>query len=207
LKKVLSSVMRGAEKVLESVGGQSATLMTLGGYPETNPLGDTYYSQAPILLGAYMAKLCVAPASASVMALAKAPVDLKGKPDGLRQAVSEFFAVQSAEWELRAQLCTDLDAMPIEDASKPWPEEQSPYRAVARLVFKPQTSWNDARKRVIDEGMAFNPWHALAAHRPLGSVMRVRKAVYETTAKLRAERNGAHISEPRSAADLNLDSV
>jgi hypothetical protein len=204
LKKILSTVMRGAEKALESVGGQSSTLLTLGGYPEINPLGDTYYSQAPILFGDYMAKICMVPTSASLRALIKAPVDLKGKPDGLRQAVSEFFRGQSAEWELRAQLCTDIDAMPIEDASKPWPENDSPYRSVARIVFSAQPSWNEARKASIDEGMAFNPWHALAAHRPLGAVMRVRKQVYEVTSRLRAERNGRVFAEPRSTADLKL---
>jgi hypothetical protein len=205
LKKILSSVMRGAEKALESVGGQSSTLLTLGGYPEINPLGDTYYSQAPILFGNYMAKICMVPISASLRALIKAPVDLEGKPDGLREAVSEFFRAQSAEWELRAQLCTDIDAMPIEDAAKPWPEDDSPYRAVARVVLGPQPSWNEARKASIDEGMAFNPWHALAAHRPLGAVMRVRKQAYAVTSRLRAERNGRLFAEPRSAADLRLD--
>jgi hypothetical protein len=204
LKKILSSVMRGAERALESVGGQSSTLLTLGGYPEINPLGDTYYSQAPILFGNYMAKICMVPISASLRALIKAPVDLEGKPDGLREAVSEFFRTQSAEWELRAQLCTDIDTMPIEDVSKPWPENDSPYRAVARVALGPQPSWNEARKASIDEGMAFNPWHALAAHRPLGAVMRVRKQAYAVTSRLRAERNGRLFAEPRSAADLRL---
>ncbi len=42
LKKALSVVMRGAEKALEAVGTQSATVMTLGGYPAVHPLGDEY---------------------------------------------------------------------------------------------------------------------------------------------------------------------
>jgi hypothetical protein len=203
LKRVLSSVMRGAEKALEAVGAQSSTLMSLGGYPEVHPLGDSYFSQAPLLFGAYMAKLCVVPVSGSLRALVKAPVDLKDKPNGLRDAVSDFFRAQSGEWELRAQLCTDLSAMPIEDASKVWPEDQSPYRAVARVRFAPQAAWNEARRQAIDEGLAFSPWHALAAHRPLGAVMRVRKLAYEVTARMRAERNGRALTEPRNIADLS----
>lgn len=203
LKKALSTVMRGAEKALESVGGQSSTLMTLGGYPETNPLGDSYFSQAPILFGAYMAKVCIVPVSASLQPLINAPVDLKGKPDGLREAISEFFQTQSAEWELRVQLCTDLESMPIEDASKAWPEDQSPYRPVARLVFGPQPSWNEERKQAIDEGMSFSPWHALAAHRPIGAVMRVRQQVYQVTSHLRAQRTGHTLSEPSEALKLS----
>jgi hypothetical protein len=204
LKKILSTVMRGAEKALEAVGGQSSTLMTLGGYPEIHPLGDTYYSQAPILFGDYMAKICIAPVSASLTALIKRAVDLKGKPDGLRDAVVEFFKSQSAEWEVRAQLCTDLASMPIEDASVVWPETMSPYVPVARIAMQPQAAWSPARTGSIDEGMAFSPWHALAAHRPLGTIMRVRKTVYETTARLRADRNARSISEPRSMADVKL---
>lgn len=36
---------------------------------------------------------------------------------GLREAVSEFFARQDGVWEVRAQLATDAEKMPVEDAS------------------------------------------------------------------------------------------
>ncbi len=38
-KKVLSAALRGAEAVVEAFGGKSATLVTLGGQPETHILG------------------------------------------------------------------------------------------------------------------------------------------------------------------------
>ncbi|MFC5547104.1 catalase family protein [Massilia aerilata] len=202
LKRLFSAVARGAEKAIEAVGGESATLKSLGGHPETNPLGETYFSQVPILYGDYMAKVSVAPVSSSLTALKDAPVDLKDKPDGLRDAVVEYFSAQGGEWELRIQLCTDLDKMPIEDASVEWPQELSPYVAVARLRLAPQQAWSEERARRIDEGMQFNPWHALAAHRPLGSVMRVRKDVYAMSKRFRAERNGMEISEPRDLDGL-----
>ncbi|MBW8897250.1 MAG: hypothetical protein JF619_03865 [Massilia sp.] len=56
--------------------------------------------------------------------------------------------------------------------------------------------------RRIDEGILFNPWHALAGHRPLGSIMRVRKAVYAMSKRFRAERNGIEIAEPRDVTNL-----
>jgi hypothetical protein len=202
LKRVLSSVMRGAEKLVESVGGQSATLMTLGGYPEVHILGDDFYSQAPILFGDYMAKLAIKPSSPELRKLAKAPVDLKDKPDGIRDAVVDFFGARSAEWELQVQLCTDLVAMPIEDASKPWPEDLSPYRTVARLCIPAQNAWSPDRIQQVDEQMSFSPWHALAAHRPLGAIMRVRKTVYDAAAKFRASHNGVAVTEPKGLADL-----
>jgi hypothetical protein len=92
--------------------------------------------------------------------------------------------------------------MPIEDAAKLWPEEQSPYVSVARITMPPQDAWSADRVKMVDDGMAFNPWHALAAHRPLGAVMRVRKAVYEAAAQFRAAHNKNSIQEPRSLADL-----
>lgn len=197
LKRLFSAVARGTEKAVEAVGGESVTLKTMGGHPETNPLGETYFSQVPILYGEYMAKVSVAPVSPSLTALTDAPVDLKDKPDGLRDAVVAHFAREGGEWALRIQLCTDLDRMPIEDASVEWPQEASPYVTVARLRVAPQQAWSEERARRIDEGMQFNPWHALAAHRPIGSIMRVRKEVYAMSKRFRAERNGVEIAEPR----------
>jgi hypothetical protein len=202
LKRLFSAVARGAEHALEAAGGASPTLKALGGHPETHPLGETYYSQAPILYGRYMAKVQVAPASPALQALAGSPVDLKDRPDGLRDAVVGHFAGQGAEWEVRVQLCTDLDTMPIEDASVEWPQDASPYVTVARLRAAPQKAYGEVLARRIDEGMQFNPWHALAAHRPLGSIMRVRKAVYAMSKRFRAERNGIEIAEPRDVEGL-----
>lgn len=202
LKRVFSAVLRGAEKAVEAVGGESVQLKALGGHPETNPLGETYYTQTPILFGRYMAKLSVAPVSPELKALTDAPVDLKDKPDGLREAVVEHFARAGGEWELRVQLCTDIDKMPLEDASVQWPESESPYVAVARLRAQPQAAWSEGLARAVDEGMQFNPWHALAAHRPLGAVNRVRKQVYAMSKRFRGERNGVQIEEPRSLDSL-----
>jgi hypothetical protein len=201
LKKVLSVVMRGTEKLLESVGIHSGTVLTLGGYPETHILGDEFYSQAPILFGSYMAKVRVVPASAELRALTGSKLHLKGKPDGIREAVIEHFGRQGGSWELQAQLCTDIEKMPLENASKEWPQKDSPYVTVARIDASPQNVWSEPRQ-VADHTLSFNPWHALAAHRPLGGIMRVRRRVYATTAALRAQRNGQPLKEPASAADL-----
>ena len=197
-KKALSTVMRGAEKLLESVGGQSPTLMTLGGYPEVHILGDEFYSQAPILFGDYMAKVAIKPFSPALVALKKAPLDLKDKPNGIREAVVDFFKAQGGEWDLQVQLCTDIDKMPIEDASKEWPEDLSPYISVARITIPPQDAYSAARVAAVDERMSFSPWHALAAHRPLGAIMRVRKTVYDAAARFRAEHNQQPVTEPKS---------
>ena len=200
LKQALSTVLQGAEKALEAVGGESGTLKSLGGHPETHVLGETYYSQAPILYGAYMAKVALVPVSPELAALRGAHVDLDGKPNGLRDAVVAFFGRHAATWEVRIQLCRDIATMPLEDSSVAWPEEDSPYLPVARLTALPQAGWSEALSRAVDDGMAFSPWHGVLEHRPLGSIMRVRKAAYAMSARFRFERTGNIAREPRDLA-------
>ncbi len=196
LKKAFSAVSRNAEQVLEMVGLSSTTLTTYAGQAMTHILGDSFYSQAPLLYGAYMAKLCVSPVSDNLVALNAQSVDLHGKPDGLRALVRAFFATQGATWEVRIQLCTDLDDMPIEDAAVEWPQDASPYRAVARITVPLQDSWGPAMVAAVDEGLTFSPWRGLAAHRPLGSVMRARRQAYEASARFRGEQIGHDLAEP-----------
>lgn len=198
LKKAASAALRGVETVIEKLGGESPTVKFLGGHPQTHILGETFYSQAPLLYGDFIAKLAVAPVSPELKALTGAALDLRGKPNGLREAVVAFFEKNGGEWELRAQLCTDREAMPIEDPSVIWPEDKSPYVAVARIAAPPQTAWSEARAGAIDDGLAFSPWHGLAAHRPLGGIMRSRRPSYEMSARFRAEHNRRAIEEPRS---------
>jgi hypothetical protein len=203
-KQVLAAAFRGLEQAVEAIGGQSATLIALGGHPETNPLGETYYSQVPVLFGDYFGKICVRPLSPSLKALYQEPVDLKDRPDGLRDAVAAYFEEQGAEWELCVQLCTDIGEMPIEDAGVVWDETLSPYLPVARIIAGAQDSWSDARAQAIDEGLAFSPWHGVAAHRPLGSVMRLRREAYASAQRFRAEKNQRTLSEPKAMVDVGI---
>ena len=198
-KKAMSALMRGIESVLESLGTKSGTIIALGGHPEHHILGETFYSQVPVRWGDHVAKVSLAPVSRELADLAGAKLNVNGKPNGLREAVEDFFASHEGVWELRAQLLTDRDSMPIEDASVPWPEDKSPYVPVARVTVPPQESWSEASQKAVDEGYAFSPWHGIAAHQPLGSIMRARKAVYPRSAGFRAAHNGCPMHEPMHA--------
>lgn len=198
LKKVISGALRGVQDVIVgTTGTPSATVATLGGQPETHILGETFFSQVPLRFGNYIAKLAVAPVSPELTALSQAPLNVNGISDGLREAVVQFFLENGGTWEVRAQLCTSLDDMPIENAATVWPEKKSPYRAVARITVKAQSAWSLSRSAAVDDGMSFSPWHGLAEHRPLGSIMRVRKMAYEMGRRFRAEKAGRSIVEPR----------
>ncbi|GGD02370.1 catalase family protein [Aureimonas glaciei] len=204
LKKIASAALRGAETLVETVGGESSTLKGLGGHPNTHILGETFYTQAPIRYGRHVAKLSLAPVSANLTALTGAKIAVSGRPNALREAVDAFFAANRGEWELRAQLLTNAETMPVEDASVVWPEDESPYLPVGRITVSPQPGWSEERSRAVDDGMAFSPWNGLEAHRPLGSIMRCRKPAYAMSADFRASFNGCPIHPPRTAVDVEL---
>ena len=193
LKAMASSVFRGVEKVVEALGGESAKLKSMGGHPQTHPLGETFYTVAPIRYGDYVAKLCVRPYAPAQLPLRGETVDLQGDPDGLRRVVNDYFAVQDAEWEVAVQLCTDEKTMPIEDAPVPWPEDQSPYLTVARLRVPLQRAWDPATTPQAETALSFSPWHGLQAHQPLGSIMRARKPAYEMSADFRRRHSGCPV--------------
>lgn len=189
-KKLLSATLRGAESALEAVGGKSAMLSTMGGTPITHPLGDSYYSQTAFRHGAFVAKYSLVPVSPNLTDLTGDKVNTSGRPDALREVVRETLIEQGGTWELRVQLCTDADKMPIEDASVAWDEEASPYRTVGRITVAPQLSMGTDLAGEVDDQTYFSPWHGLAAHQPLGSVNRARRQAYERSAEFRAGFNG-----------------
>lgn len=201
-KQALSAVLRGAESLVEKAGGESPTLISMGGHPTTNPLGETFYTVVPLRHGPYFGKLSVAPVSPALTALTDQPVELDDRPNGLRDAIVDFFADQGGTWELRVQLATDIERMPIEDATVLWPEDESTYVTVARIEVPAQPAWSEARAAQVDDGMSFSPWHGLTAHQPLGGIMRSRKPAYEMSAGFRASHNGCPIHEPSGPTPL-----
>ncbi|MET9633195.1 catalase family protein [Lentzea sp. NPDC006480] len=165
-------------------------------------LGETFHSMAALRYGDYVAKISAAPRSANVRALTGRPVDKNAGESALRDQVVDFFAQQDAEYELRAQLCADADRMPVENASVLWPEELSPHQVVASLHLPAQDAYSDARRRYADDVLSFTPWHALEAHRPLGSIMRSRRSAYPRSSEFRHTFNGIGQQEPASIDEL-----
>jgi len=201
LKKAFSALLRGTERALESVNIESGTIKGLGGHPMTHILGDTFFTQVPMRHGLYVGKFSLAPVSPELEALTGAPLDLRHHPNGLREAVRDHFRDHGAEWELRVQLCTDLETMPIEDASVAWPELQSPYVAVARITAPMQVTWDENDSPAADDALSFSPWHGVVDHQPLGSVMRARRQAYAASVEFRGSRNGCPMHQPRSVDD------
>jgi hypothetical protein len=201
LKKAGTALGFAANGALRLVGAESA-LLDFFGHPHTHPLGENYFSHAPIRYGAYVAKLGLFPVSPALAVLEGETLEPAYHYSILKDAVTAFFRENGAEFELRAQLRTDAETMPVEDASVEWPEAQSPFLPVARLRFPPQDAYSPARRVFVDDRLSFTPAHSLAAHRPLGSLSRGRLRAYGAIAALRAELNAARKVEPRSIDEI-----
>jgi hypothetical protein len=201
-KKVLSSVLQATNTVLSAVGIDSAAIKQLGGAPQAHPLGETYYSQTPYRFGEYIAKWQLAPVSPALTSFTGEVIDIAGRPDAIREEVRRGLIEGGGTWELRVQLNTDLDKMPIEDPTQVWDEKESPFRPVATLEVPAQLAWERGASDRLDDALSYNIWHGLAAHQPLGGVNRARNDPYRRSAGFRGRFNSCPMHEPVSLAEL-----
>jgi hypothetical protein len=201
VKQVVSTIARGTNLALRAIGIHSGALDNLG-HPYTHMLGETFTTVAPIRYGDYIAKIGIVPASENLKALTGKHVDAGHGFNPLEEGIREFFQMNTGTWEVQAQLGLDGATTPIEDASKEWPEDRTPWKAVATLIVPPQESYSDARQVFVDEQLSFSPWHCLAAHQPLGGIMRSRRNAYEAAQMFRAQRNLRRHVEPHSIEEV-----
>ena len=191
-----------AQTALKRVHRSLPTALELFSEPNTHILDLTFFSSAPLRWGDYVAKVCYKPLSVSVKAFQGQLVPEGAGKEAFRDMVVEFFRSNSAEYELQVQLCTDLAKMPIEDATVAWPEADSPHVGVAKLTFPVQNPDTAERRTFGDDVLSFNSWRGLAAHRPLGSINRLKKLVYEASSDFRHRVNHVPRMEPAGVADL-----
>ncbi len=201
VKEAVSKVSLATNEALHAVGADSAHLDFFGS-PRIHPLAEAYFSQAPIRYGDYIAKLAVVPVAPEQLALENDVLDTSKDPNALRTATVSYLREYDAVFEIRVQLCTDLEKMPVENATTEWKEEESPYQTVARLTFPRQEAYSDARRDYADQDLSFCMSHSLAAHRPLGSIMRARLRAYPVMSAHRRNANGKPLTEPRSIEEV-----
>jgi hypothetical protein len=149
-----------------------------------SPVDNDYFSAAPFLFGEdHVMKFAALPLNRST--------DLPKLTDGdnyLRKALHERlkpggddvvfqFAVQvRTANQLQGKIETE-----IEDACVKWDDS---LHVVATLTIPPQDI-DAPERRALCEKLFFTPWHGIDAHRPLGGINRLRKAVYDASAQLR----------------------
>ncbi len=158
---------------------------------QASPLQEPYYSCTPFLLG-----------EGRAVQFEMRPLSVKPRrpprhftPDYLQAAMADTLRTDEVMFEFLVQEQTDPDAMPVEDATVIWPTQLSPKVAVARLVIPPQT-FDSPGQMLFAERLSYNPWHCVAAHRPLGSLNRARRTLYWELSRLRHHMNGWTPIEP-----------
>ena len=145
----------------------------------TSHLEIPYWSTTPYLFGPGRAvKYSVRPVSDR-----KTPVPDPLTDDYLRERLAAHLAREEARFQFLVQFQTDGRKTPIEDASEEWSERESPFRAVAEIRIPVQAL--DSASAASCEQLSFNPWHALAEHRPLGDFNRARREIYRAMAAFR----------------------
>ncbi|HJW11965.1 MAG TPA: catalase [Albitalea sp.] len=143
--------------------------------PFTGFATTTFYSAAPIACGPYAARVRLVPAD-TTLPPARSTDWGRDMAERLRRAPLVY--------QVQLQFYVDEAITPIEDASVDWP---SPYVTVAQLSVVAQDVDSSEGRRLAEqvEAAIFDPWDALAAHRPLGDVMRARKVTYFESQKAR----------------------
>lgn len=195
-KVALSQVMQGVNKALTAVGIENSKIQSLGGAPNVDPLGETYYSVTPFRYGDHIAKFSLAPVSPNLTSRTDKEIEIGGRENAIRETVRREMKTTHGVWELRVQLCRDLQQQPVEDPTTEWKEEEAPSARVALVTVEPQDSWDPACVQRVDGEMRFSVWTGLAAHRPLGNINRARKDPYLHSSAYRASFNRCPIHEP-----------
>jgi len=116
-------------------------------------------------------------------------------PNFLREAMRNTLAKGDVCMNFMIQPRTS-DKLDVEDARTQWSEEDAPFYKVATIHI-PKQEFDSPEQLAFCENLSFTPWHALPEHKPLGSINRLRKIVYERISKTRHELNHVDRTEPQ----------
>ncbi|MBI3347226.1 MAG: catalase [Burkholderiales bacterium] len=159
------------------VGGvkQLKKLATTAGKPFTGFATEAFASTLPLSCGSAAVKVRLLP-----------PTGLKPRADVNGDWAGDLAAHAAAaplKYRLQLQFFVDEARTPVEDASVEWPESVAPFVDVAELLLAAPSA--EAGFIAQIEAGVFDPWQSLAAHRPLGEVMRARKVAYFSSQQAR----------------------
>lgn len=168
--------LKGTENIVEFFGAPN-----IG-----NPLEQTYYSAVPYRLGADENRIAVKYA-VKQCAPTQTPIPENPNRNYLRDALVTTLDQGEACLEFMVQQKIG-DSMSVEDSVSAWREDISPFVTVAKITIPKQT-FNTAKQNDECEKLSFDPWNSVHAHKPLGSINRVRWVVYRGISALRQQMN------------------
>ncbi len=160
----------------------------------TNPLETRYWSATAYQFGDAAVKYLARPKLEGPPIAAETPA-----VDQLRHAMKRNLETRDAAFDFLVQRQVDSKANPIDDATHEWDEQVSPFERVATIHI-PRQTFDSAAQMEFCQNLAFNPWHALHEHRPLGGINRVRKEVYVALSEMRHRLNNVIYREPTSSS-------
>jgi hypothetical protein len=174
--------------------GQLYTLLKINSLKISNPLQTRYWTPVPYQLGLGPDRLAIKYSAQSCSTTVN-PMPNNPGQNFLREAMRNTLTAGDACMNFMIQPRTS-DKLDVEDARAQWREEDAPFYQAATIRI-PKQEFDSAEQLAFCENLSFTPWHALPEHKPLGSINRLRKVVYEQISNTRHALNKAKRSEPQ----------
>lgn len=163
--------------------------------PTISLLAQRQYSQSAFRYGDYVAKFALVPTpGTSQLKGADTELSSNDGPHAYKDMLRQHYAENDdTSWDFQVQLLDrqwfEKNPEAIEDGRIDWPQDLMPFVTVAKLRCPRQDSMLPARRVFWEDRIRVDPWHGLVAHRPLGSINRVRKGVYKMSSAHRRRLN------------------
>ena len=125
----------------------------------------------------------------------------KKNEDFLRLNMDATLIKHEIEYDFFVQFQTDPKKMPVEDPVIEW---NSPMIKMATVRI-PKQIFDTPEQNEFGDNLAFNSWHTLPEHRPLGSINRARKIIYGEMADFRLKYNKVTQAEPQADEDFLIN--
>ncbi len=173
-----------------------------GMLPNTNMISHSMYTQSAFRFGDYYGHMALFPALPEMKAKSGQAVSSSGSQTQISDWLFDHFDGAPAKYEFKIQLGTSPAHHPTEDASVVWDEATAPYQTIGTVEFPVQDSFGRDRRVFWEDCMLLDPWMGLAAHRPLGSINRLRKVVYGRSRRRRDELNAKESANIQSIDEM-----
>jgi catalase len=153
----------------------------------SNPLDVNYFSVTPYQHGVGESRKAIKFSSSPCEERSKEEAQDQSSPNFLRHAMQDRLQGEEACFDFKIQTRPDA-SFEVEDVVKEWDAEKAPFVPVGQIII-PKQLFDTAVLNEACEKMTYNPWHTIAEHKPLGTINRMRRVVYQTISTLRSEMN------------------
>lgn len=141
---------------------------------------ESFWSRGAVLWGDAPVRFQLRPEPGAAPVAADSAAD---PAEALRAEFTERLHRGPVKFRLALQRFIDEERTPIEDGSADWEHTSPPVEIATLIVPRQDLMDDDGRRQAAEvEGLAFNPWNAPAAFRPLGNLNRARAVVYGASA-------------------------